>query len=475
MQGEYGRGVSSLRDAVWRNLTLLLMALALAVTFIGFHAQDDITRGVYPAVAGRAALYLGAAFGIPALLQPTRIRLHRATPWITGGLGFIVVFIELVLWWTNRVGLGYQWIQSIHLIASPDSFGDLQLPLSWIACANRGIDPYVGPLDGCAIATMNYGPGLLWWRPLGHLVGLTQVLGVSAVVISSLALVWLSRRSRGRGRLLLLFAVVAPAWTMLLDHGNFDQLIIWLAILLVVLAHRMGSDRLLPWVVAAVPIWVLGSWKYYPFAMIIAFVPVLRIRRGWTLIVGFLAAAAAYLLLNWSTVTLDMGSHADMTGGVGRSTLAAFIGGQAQADKDLAWPDLLILTLLGCAFAWGWTSTRALGHARSRRLQPLAVLAAAGAGPVLAAVTVLGFGFPYKAALLLVAAPLLSTLGGTKEPALWRATTSFLILIGLGMTIEWNPLLGSLAVNVGAAFVLGLAIRILSSPWLRSAPAALSA
>lgn len=462
--------MSYLRGALWRHLTLVLIAVALAITFMGFHSQDAITRGVYPAIAGRTALYVAAAFGIPALVQPVHLRLYRFTPWITAALSAVVVLVEFTFWWTHHEGLGYQWIQSLHLVASPISFGDLKLPLSWMECARLGIDPYTGPFQGCTEASMNYGPGLLWWALLGPLLNIADFLGVLAVLISAFALAWISRRSDGRGELVLLFAAIAPAWTMLIDHGNLDQVIIWLSIALVALTHRLGEKRLLPWVLAALPIWILGTWKYYPFAMIVAFIPVLRIKRGWLLITAFVAAAITYLAAYWPVVRENIGTHIDMTGGVGRSTLAAFIGGQEHADKALGWPDLLILAILVCAGLWGWTATRPVPMKRLEQLRSMAVLAMAGAAASLAAVTITGVGFPYKAALLVTAIPLLSRLGGTQRVELWRATTAFLILIALGMSIEWNSLLGSLAVNAGTAFVLGLAARPLVSGWLRAKP-----
>lgn len=454
-----------LRGGVWRHFTLVLIALSLLITFTGFHAQDDITRGVYASMAGRTALYLVAAFGIPMLMRPTVLRMHRLTPWVTGAVTVAVLGLLFALWWTGREGLGYQWTQALHLVASPGTFGDLHTPLNWFECVSQGTDPYAGPAGGCQESAMSYGPGMLWWSSFAFLEGHFRVLGLIAVALSVLSLVWLSKRSQGRGQLALLFIAIAPAWTMLLNHGNLDQLIIWTAILIVVLTTRMNPDRLLPWVLAAIPIWIIGTWKYYPFAMIIAFIPALRIKRGWMLIVGFITAALAFFGLYWSQVKLSLGAHVDMSGGVGRSTWAAFIGGQAKADRALGWPDLLIAAVLITAAIWGWTSTRPLPTAQLLVSRPTAILAAAGAATAIGSVTLPGVGFPYKAALLVLAVPLLSRLGGDKRPELWRSTTAFLVLVVLGTLAEWNPLLTSLAVNVSAAYILGLSLRPLLANW----------
>ena len=451
---------------LWRVVTLALTLTVLTITFIGFGAQDDVTRGVYPAIAGRSSLYFIAAFGIPLLLAPFILRLDSRTPFITGLVGLLVVLVPISLWFASRDGLAFQWTQALQF-GSTDLFGDLRIPLEWMDCARRGINPYAIELNECHGSAMNYGPGLLWFNTFGVLISVIGLLGILGIFASLASIVWLSRHADGRGKLVLLFAVIAPAWIDLIVLANLDQIIIWLAICLVILVRRLGPSRLLPWVLAAIPIWLMGTWKYYPFAMLIAFIPVLSIRRGWVLIVAFVSATSLYLVVYWPTILTTIGSQAGWSGGVGRDTLAAFIGGQETADRAVGWPDLVIVILMIAAFAWGWTSRPGGNiHPTSSQVSS-AMLAAAGSAVLITSVTVSGFGWPYKAALLILAVPLLA--GASSAPiAHWRSTSTMLILVILAMAVVWNALVGSLAVHLVASFVLGLALRILISNWRTS-------
>ena len=454
------------RAATWRTVTIIFVLAVLTITFLGLNAQDDVTRGVYPAIAGRSAIYFVAAFGIPALLAPLVLRINRATPWITGAVGLVVVLVPMVLWVTSRDGLAFQWTQSFKF-GSTDLFGDLRTPLEWMDCARRGIDPYADSVNECTGSAMNYGPGLVWFSGLGVLVSAIGVLGIVGVLVSVASIVWLSRHSDGRGKIVLLFAVIAPAWIDLMVLANLDQAIVWLAVFLVIIVRRMGPHRLLPWVLAAIPIWLVGTWKYYPFAMLIAFIPVLRIRRGWMLIAAFVVATGAYLLAYWPTILTTMGSQAGWSGGVGRDTLAAFIGGQETVDRAVGWSDLLVVLLMLAAFAWGWASKRAGSMDLTPGRVSSAMLAAAGSAALISSVTVSGFGWPYKAAILVLVVPLLAD-ASTSPIAFWRSTSTMLILVVLAMTVVWNPLVGSLAVHLVASFALGFAVHILITAWRTS-------
>jgi len=303
---------------------------------------------------------------------------------------------------------------------------------------------------------------MLWFSSLGVLLAVIGLLGIIGLLASLASVVWLSQHSDSRGKIILLFAVISPAWIDLMVLANLDQIIVWSAVFLVVMVKRMGPDRLLPWVLAAIPIWLIGTWKYYPFAMLIAFLPVVRIRRGWLLIGSLVVATIAYLVAYWPTILTTIGSQADWSGGVGRDTLAAFIGGQETVDRAVGWPDALIILLMLASFMWGWTSKRVgqidVPPSRVRA----AMLAAAGSAALIVSVSVSGFGWPYKAALLILAIPLLAD-GLTSPAAQWRTTSSMLLLVVLAMSVVWNPLVGSLAVHLVAPFVLGLSLHILIS------------
>jgi len=89
-------------------------------------------------------------------------------------------------------------------------------------------------------------------------------IGFLAMVVSSVMLLWLARNSRGIGQITLLVAAFGGPWLLLLERGNLDAVIMWVAVLTIALTRRYPT--LAAWSVAAILIWIVGTWKYYPFA-----------------------------------------------------------------------------------------------------------------------------------------------------------------------------------------------------------------
>ena len=58
---------------------------------------------------------------------------------------------------------------------------------------------------------------------------------------------------------------------LLLERGNLDAVVLWSAVAAVILVRRWNS--LWAWSIAAALIWVMGTWKYYPFAMGLMLLP----------------------------------------------------------------------------------------------------------------------------------------------------------------------------------------------------------
>ena len=346
--------------------------------------------------------------------------------------------------------------------------------ISWLDCPRAGIDPYGPDVESCAIAPSNYGPAIFWLAPTGLSLAAVPVLGITGVVLSALAITWMARQSRGWGRITLLVVSASAAWILLQERANLDAAIVWCAVLLVWLVRSRQS--LWPWILAAIPIWILGAWKYYPFVMIMAFVPVLRIRHGWTVVASFLGLAAGYLLIFRDNVALSLASNAGLSdgtyGGLGRDLAAAFIAGEARAVSGWGWGDLLIGAVLIAVFAWGWT---VVGRPRIRLDRhdltqiPLtfeSMLAVSGSTAIVVAVAWSGFGYNYKAALLVLGVPLLARLADRRNPQLWHASVVMLVLTVIAMFVMSNVLLASLATLVVAVFLFGAALRPLMS-WLR--------
>ena len=454
-----------LNPLLWMAATILVVVAIIAITFTGVLARDEITRGVYPERAGVTALYFLAVFGLPWAIDRPELKVRRWLPWGAAALTLITVLGAISLWWLNRWGLGYQWIQSLKLVTAPYGWGDLKLYFDWLVCYQDGINPITAANGTCVAEQMNYGPGFLWWAPLAFLRPAMDVIGVATAVLCATAIAWLVRRSAPWGALALLIAAASPAWILLVERANFDELIIWMAILLVVLTKRFSG--LWPWIVSAVLIVILGTWKYYPFAMVLALLPVLRLRRGWMVIVGFLLAAFAYAIGYWNVALGGMGTHMGKEGGVGRNTLAAFPAGLASPAKGFIWSDSLVLLLVLFAALWGGSIALQLSHKKVAALETRAMLAISGTVAIFGSVMLAGSGYPYKAALLLLGIPLIASLTKNLNSSLWRSSFMLLGVILIAVFVEWNPLTSSAAVHLAAGFLFGLAAGVLARnlPW----------
>ena len=181
-----------------------------------------------------------------------------------------------------------------------------------VDCSRFGFDIYQDN-NGCMQDASIYAPGMVWLQYVpGRIFSESHVqfLGVAMIIISSLVLAWLARQSVGLGRIVLLVAAVGGPWLLLLERGNVDAVLLWAAALVVLLVRRW--DNLAVWSGAAVVVWLVGTWKYYPFALGVMLLPVLRLRRGWIVLVGFVAAAIGFVLFTWRNVVFSLGSNTNM-------------------------------------------------------------------------------------------------------------------------------------------------------------------
>lgn len=462
----------------WAVVTLSLIFLTLIVVVAAPVVADAKTRGVFPAIGFATLLVVSAVVAVVWSVQPVRLDVATWTAWLAGAVTLALTLGPITLWYLGRDGLGYQIFQALGVSTSPFGFGDMDVVISWLDCPRVGIDPYGTQATTCAVAPSNYGPAIFWLVPTGLTRSAVPVLGVLGVVLSALAIVWLTRQSRGWGRITLLVVSASAAWILLQERANLDAAIVWVAVALVWLVRSRAG--LWPWVVAAVPIWILGAWKYYPFAMVLALLPVLRIRHGWSVIVGFLGLAIGYLFIVRDNVALSLSSNAGLSdgtfGGMGRDIAAAFIAGEAKAVTGWGWGDFIIALIVISAFIWGWTTVGRLrvGSANSPGLRrvPLtaeAMLAISGSTAIVVAVAWSGFGYNYKAALLVLGVPLLARLAYRGDTASWRPAVLMLALSVIAMFVTTNLLLVSLATLVTATFLTGAALRPLLQ-WLPLAP-----
>ena len=326
--------------------------------------------------------------------------------------------------------------------------------------------------NGCLQDPSIYGPGVLWLRFVPFDLFSERYatgIGVAMMLISSAVLLWLARNATGLGQAVLLVAAVGGPWLLLLERGNLDALLLWTAAVTVILVRRW--PHLWAWSLAAALIWLMGTWKYYPFAMGIMLLPVLRLRRGWTVLAGYAAAVAVFMVLTWDNFRFSQQSNTNMIDFgdfvvLGRVPVVARMLGTVVGAEGMQLGDLVFFALGLAAVGWGaavaWTTHRRLVHP--------AMLGAAGGGLFLASVLVAGFGYGYKATFLLLGVPLVSALVRSRPPVLVSSSVVILALTGVTAVVVWNTVLATLAGVVVAGFLVGLGgVLLLRAVWPRRA------
>jgi hypothetical protein len=259
---------------------------------------------------------------------------------------------------------------------------------------------------------------------------------------------------------------------LLLERGNIDAVILWVAVVSALLVAKFGLREgsgwrvLWPWVFAATLIWIVGTWKYYPFALGLMLLPALQIKRGWVVVLGFGIASVGYVMLTWSNFQFSSQSNSNMIDYgdfvvLGRIPVAA---------RMLEYGDLLFFVLATVAFVWGVFVSRAVFHIRRVDVvSPVfAMLAAGGSVLYLASVLFAGFGYGYKAVFLLLTVPLLSRWVGSQIRVVAGSSLLILIFIAIESFVVWNTVLATTVGVVAAAFTLGASGFLLPKKQVRS-------
>jgi hypothetical protein len=444
-------------QVIGASATILILIVVLAQVFRTASDPTNTSAQFYVPAATTALGFFILAFGIPALIRAYSIGTTKLLPWLIGLVSLVLAFVPWLLLSIGNTSVASWMYIGTHVPQGQIRFWDLSLVLQSIDCDKWGFDVFVAN-NGCLTDAAIYGPGMLWLNKVpaslfsaSHL----QALGVIAMVVSSLALVWLARFSASTGRFVLLAAALGAPWLLLLERGNIDAVVLWVAVLVVIAVRRW--DRLWMWFIAAGAIWVVGTWKYYPFALGLMLIPALRLRRGWTVLVAFGIASLGYLLVTWSNFQFSSQSNSNMANigdivVLGRIPLVARMIGTRVGEGGLQTGDLLVLVLALAALVWGIGFGLTLRQVRVHA----SMLAIGGSSIYLAAVLVAGFGWGYKAAFLLLCVPLIA-LASPRTRILAFTSVSVLILIGIQSVVVWNTLLASSAGIIAASFAFGAA------------------
>ena len=457
---------------------LVVVVAVLRVLLSGTDAANTSAPGYLPLAYSAAAVLL-VVFVVAALVRRIDLVLGRFFPWLIGAVSAFVGVGTYWALWAGHSDLAATIYKGIKVPQGPYPFWDLTLVMKSIDCARVGVDVFQ-PNNGCLQDPAIYGPGMLWLQYVPfHLFASknTGWLGLLAMIVSSLALVWLARNSSGPGQLVLLVAAAAAPWQLLLERGNIDAAVLWCACAVVILVRRWNS--LWVWSVAAALIWVVGTWKYYPFVMGLMLIPVIRLRRGWTVLVAFGLATLVFMVLTWDNFRFSSQSNSNMIdyGDVvvlGRVPVVARMLGTVVGAGGIQLGDALLFLLAAVAAVWGI----AAGLATRRSLVHPAMLAIAGSSLFLASVLVAGFGWGYKAAFLLLCVPAVAALARSRAAVLASSSVTILALIAIQSVVVWNTVMATLAGITAAGFAFGLAAALIGKvvrparPTTASVPAA---
>jgi len=460
------RSASSMRRLPWVRagftLTAVMLAATLASILLSGAEPDRVGSDEYLPLAWVATFVIVAVFVVAALVRRASVSFGEAMPWV---IGMVSLLVSLIPWWAVFAGgtdLGARIYRGLRVPQGLVQFWDLELPLKSIDCASYGFDVYAAG-NGCLRDPTIYGPGLLWlrWVPFDLVSARnTAVLGVIAIVASSLFLLWLARRTEGLGQVVLLLAAIGGPWLLLLERGNIDAFLLWGAAIVVMLVAR--RDALWSWGIAAAVLWLLGTWKYYPFAMGLMLIPALRLRRGWIVLTAFAVATVAYVLATWSTLEASMGANSAMAdardlAGIGRIPVVVRMAGMMPDQVGPPYGHVLVFGVAIAAACWGV----AAGRAWHRLPVSGAMLGIAGAAMYLTSVLVAGFGFGYKATFLLLGVPIISRLLRTRNAALLSSGLCVVICTAVAAVVVWNTVLATLCGLISASFVLGLSAAVI--------------
>ena len=450
------------RLIIWLAVSTMAASSAILVLILRGVAAPDTINPAVPAAAMSTASVLLVVFALPAFIRRFDVNLGRLFPWAVGAVS---VALSIVPWWLVASGnsaLANVVYRGLRIPQGSEQFWDLALVLRSVDCASYGFDVYAAN-NGCLADPSIYGPGTLWLQYVPFDIFSARnapILGVLSIIISSLVLVWLARISTGRARLVLLVAAAGAPWLLLLERGNFDAFVIWVAAAVVLLVRRYPA--LWAWSLAAAGIWLMGTWKYYPFAMGLMLLPLLRVRRGWVILVAFATASLAFVVLTWENFRFSASSNAGMVDlgdfvVLGRVPLVSRMFGAQGNPPSMPLGTLLVFVVAALAVAWGVAFARSLGSKGRHE----AMLAVAGSSMYLVSVLVSGFAYGYKAAFLLLAVPLLGRPRDPRSRVVLYSSLVMLALIAVTGIVVWNTVLATLAGIIVAAFAFGASGAVL--------------
>lgn len=458
-------GVLASVDRILRGRALVLTGF-LGVVAIGTTLFVLIWLRALSSSADGVSTSTGARTGLVALLgflivgvtfRRLQLRNFRWLPLIPSLITAGFVGLAGFLFATDRLDPAYAFYGGLQVLRSDKLFSDTHWVLSWFDC------------DQCERWDPNYGPSLALLDPLtGGSIGLSWLapLGLLLTAMALISIWMLSVVSGPLARWLLILAAASPAWLLLIDRANADLVILGATVIGVWFVAR--SPSLLSWSLFAAGLWILGTIKYFPFAMGLGLLLALTVRHGWIVIVGFLTASFAYVGLVWDSYqrSSEWNSSGILVLGdfpaYGRIQTVDFAVGLDSVPFAQAFVVTLLTLLVFAGFAMGYGAVDVPDRIGQRVL--FGSLALAGSIAFLGKVLWGGFGFMYSGAFLILAVPLLVASG--RRISLrngMNAAASFLFI--LSVFTAYNTSLATIAGVAFAGYGLGAGIRIAYVSW----------
>jgi hypothetical protein len=186
-------------------------------------------------------------------------------------------------------------------------------------------------------------------------------------------------------------------------------------------------------------------------------IPVLRLRYGWTVIVGYFVASIAFVLMTWQNFLFSSSANEAMTSFgdfvvLGRVPLVSRMLDAPAGIASVRLGDVLVALLVCSAVVWGAGAAFALRN----RLTWKAMLAVGGSALYLASVLVAGFGWGYKAVFLLLTIPMIANLAESRRRLLAASGLGVLLLVAVQSVVVWNLVLATTSGLIAAGFSLGI-------------------
>jgi len=439
-------------STAWLSVTATWLTIALVLIIIMLTSSARSSGTLDTDTGGRTALVvLGLVAGIPLLLKSLTMTIPRSLPWAIGTVSAGITLLLGLLIDIGRSTEAWAIYAGLQLLRAREHYADLAWILRWVECA------------GCAEQDPNYAEGVLWLRPLTfNLISESwaPIVGTAMAIGLSLCLVWLARNTSPRGVPVFVVAAIGSGWLLLLDRANLDAIAFAVPIIAIFLLRR--SQALWVWSLIALLAWLVGTWKYYPFALGILLLPLLRIPRGWTVLTAFAAATFAFLAFQWRAFSSSISDNSEALilydfPAMGRLPIISRMTEQFEFNNQPLEASLLVILLAVTAIWWGWNFGRTLPRA------PLytGMLASTGSLLFLASVLIAGFGFGYKAAFLLLLVPLFALPSRTPNRFMLYSSVVGLLLIAIPLIVAYSILLTSLAGITAAAMGLGASLSIL--------------